>query len=105
MIAPHPAGGLTAPPSAYGPTSIWGVKPSFARMVVTQMCFLLHEKRRICPHWGVNCHLTPRPVRLPPQTPSWKRLGYTPIRPPTFVSGSTPLAVVKLSLVKRGLMC
>ena len=41
-------------PSAYGPTSIWGVKPSFARMV-TNKCFVFcPNKCHICPNWGVN---------------------------------------------------
>ena len=39
-------------PLAYGPTSIWGVKPSFARMV-TNKCFVFCPNIcHICPNWG-----------------------------------------------------
>ena len=51
-------------PSAYGPTSIGGVKCSFARMV-TNKCFIFcPNKCHICPNWGVNYTPDPRPVRL-----------------------------------------
>ena len=52
--------------SAYGPTSIWEVKPSFARMV-TNKCFVFcPNKWHICPNWGVNC---PPPPDPPSHTP------------------------------------
>ena len=48
--------------SAYGPTSIWGVKPSFARMV-TNKCFVFcSNKCHICPNWGGQ--LPPPPLCL-----------------------------------------
>ena len=60
-------GGVYDRPSAYGPTSIWGVKPSFARMV-TNKCFVFClNKCHIFPNWGggSTAPLTPpRPVRL-----------------------------------------
>ena len=52
--------------SAYGPTSIWGVKPSFARMVKNKCFVFSPNKCHICPNWGGQLPppLTPRPVCL-----------------------------------------
>ena len=63
-------GGVYDRPSAYGPTSIWGVKPSFAR-VVTNKCFVFClNKCNICPNWGVNCPPCPWPPSRMPMWPS-----------------------------------
>ena len=51
-------------PSAYGTTSIWGVKPSFARMVTNKYFVFCPNKCHICPNWGVNTLPPARLVRI-----------------------------------------